>query len=103
MPTRTRIRTRKPVPGRPKGATTFDASAAAAFGAAVRDARARAELSQEELAHQCGLDRSYFSKLERGLSQPTLSAIFKIAKALGYSPGTLIGMAYRRMNAIEPA
>jgi len=96
MPTRSR----KPLPGRPRGSITFDASAAAAFGAVVRDARARAELSQEELAHQCGLDRSYFSKLERGLSQPTLSVIFKIASALSYTPGTLIGMTHRKMNAI---
>jgi len=95
MPTRSR----KPVPGRPKGSLTFDASAAEAFGAIVRAARARAELSQAELAHQCGLDRSYFSKLERGLSQPTLSAIFKIASALDYAPGTLVGMAFREMKA----
>lgn len=94
MPTRPR----KPVVGRPKGASTFDAPIALAFGTVVRAARARAGLSQEELAHRSALDRSYFSKIERGLSQPTLPAVFKIARALGYKPTTLIGMTQRALR-----
>jgi transcriptional regulator with XRE-family HTH domain len=93
MPTRPR----KPAVGRPKGTSTFDAASAKAFGDVVRAARAKAGISQEELAHLSNMDRSYFSKIERGLSQPTLFAIFKISSALGYKAATLIGMTQRAM------
>jgi transcriptional regulator with XRE-family HTH domain len=53
------------------------------FGDAVRKARAAAGLTQEELADQCGLDRSYIGGVERGERNPTLSVIEKIAKGLG--------------------
>lgn len=90
-------RSRKPQ-GRPKGSTTFDSPTALAFGSVVRAARAKSGLSQEELASRSELDRSYFSKLERGLSQPTLFAIFKIAAALGYKATSLVGMTQRALD-----
>ena len=94
MPTRPR----KSVVGRPKGSSTFDAPTAQAFGAVLRSARARAGISQEELAHRSELDRSHFSKIERGLSQPTLFAIFKIARALGYKASTLVALTQRALD-----
>ena len=55
------------------------------FGEAVRNARKSAKLSQEELAHRSGLDRSYIGGVERGERNPTLRAIEKIADGLGIS------------------
>lgn len=61
-----------------------------AFGAVLRRLRTKSGLSQEELAHRCTLDRTYISLLERGLRQPTLSTIFRIADTLEASPSDLI-------------
>ena len=55
----------------------------ASFGAAVRKQRELIRLSQEELAHRAGLDRTYVSGIERGARNPTLKVLQKIASALG--------------------
>jgi len=48
------------------------------------------------------LSRSYFSKLERGLSQPTLFAILNIARALGFKASTLVGHTQKRLEESDP-
>jgi transcriptional regulator with XRE-family HTH domain len=54
----------------------------AAFGQAVRAIRNRRGLSQESLALECGLDRTYISGIERGTRNPSLTNILKIAASL---------------------
>lgn len=49
---------------------------------AVRHARANAGLSQKELAARTGIDQADISKLERGLSNPSILTLERIAKAL---------------------
>lgn len=39
-------------------------------------------LSQEELAFQCDIDRTYISKIERGIANPSLLVLFKISDVL---------------------
>ena len=56
--------------------------AQAAFGRAIREIRTQRGISQEALAHACGLDRTYLSSVERGARNPTLSSILRIAAAL---------------------
>ena len=53
---------------------------------AVSSARARAGLSQKELAALTGIDQSDISKIERGTANPSIATLERIAKALG---GTL--------------
>ena len=77
-------------PGRPAGATTFDADLAQAFGAAVRALRMERGIAQESLAHLAGIERSHMGKIERGEHMPTLAMILKIARALGRSAGELM-------------
>ncbi|HZK97824.1 MAG TPA: helix-turn-helix transcriptional regulator [Prolixibacteraceae bacterium] len=60
------------------------------FGKVLREMRDENQISQEKLAEYCDLDRTYISLLERGLRQPTITTIFKLAKALNISPSTLI-------------
>jgi len=60
------------------------------FGAVLRKYRLLAELTQEQLAFEAGIERSYVSMLERGRNQPTLTMLFAIAKALNCSPSALI-------------
>jgi XRE family transcriptional regulator, regulator of sulfur utilization len=65
----------------------------------VREARHRAGISQEALAAMSDIDRSYFSRIERGLSQPTLFAVLKIAKALDLSGSVLVLRAERLLSS----
>ena len=53
------------------------------FGSAVRRHRELLRLSQEELAARAGIDRTYISGVERGVRNPTLELMQRIAKALG--------------------
>jgi transcriptional regulator with XRE-family HTH domain len=61
----------------------------AAFGDAIRTIRRQQNVSQESLALKCGLDRTYISGIERGVRNPSLTNIFKIAAALEIAPGEL--------------
>lgn len=53
------------------------------FGKRVRQLRTIQGYSQEEFAHQVGLDRSYMGGVERGERNVSLENIFRIARALG--------------------
>jgi transcriptional regulator with XRE-family HTH domain len=64
--------------------------AGAAFGKVLRDLRTAKGWTQEELAFEVDLERTYISLLERGRGQPTLSAILQIADRIGISPADLI-------------
>lgn len=61
----------------------------AAFGLTIREIRNRRGVSQENLALQCGLDRTYVSGIERGVRNPSLTNILKIAAALDVRPSEL--------------
>lgn len=56
-----------------------------AFGKAVRFFREQIGISQEELAHRCGLHRTYLSDVERGERNIGLRNIHAIANGLGIS------------------
>ena len=85
--------------GRPLGSKTADPVLAAAFGAAVRSARTTRGIAQEALAHLSKIERSHVGKIERGEHMPTLSAVLKIARALGMSGTDLMAAA----EALLPA
>lgn len=53
-----------------------------AFGQVLRELREKAGLSQEQLALNCDLDRTFISMLERGVRQPSLTSIITLANAL---------------------
>lgn len=59
------------------------------FGKRVRVIRKAAGLSQEALADQADIDRSYLGAIERGEVNLTLTKIHQIAKALRISPKEL--------------
>jgi transcriptional regulator with XRE-family HTH domain len=52
------------------------------FGRNVQRYRKAADLSQEKLGELCNLDRGYISGVERGVRNPTVVSIEKIAEAL---------------------
>lgn len=61
-----------------------------AFSEVVREARVASKMTQEELAHEASVDRTYIGLLENARRQPTLSVIFSIAASLRLSPETLV-------------
>ncbi len=61
-----------------------------ALGAEIRRARAGVGLSQEALAVDAGLDRSYVGGIERGEHNITIMNITKIADALKVKPSKLL-------------
>lgn len=54
-----------------------------AFGAALRDLRTRARLSQEKLAAKARLNRTYVGDVERGERNIAIVNIVKLCRALG--------------------
>lgn len=60
------------------------------FGQQLRRIRELTGISQEELAHRAGLDRTYVSSCERGRRNISLQAIIQIADALGVAPAELL-------------
>ncbi|HAC65429.1 MAG TPA: XRE family transcriptional regulator [Cyanothece sp. UBA12306] len=61
-----------------------------AFGKVVQRLRKSKGLSQEELSSSSGLDRTFISRLESGLRQPTISTIIKLAEALNVSAASIV-------------
>ena len=57
-------------------------SLGAAVGVAIRNRRTAMGLSQEKLGEVAGLDRTYISGVERGVRNPTISSLGRIAAAL---------------------
>lgn len=69
----------------------------AAFGQRIRAIRGQQGISQEGLALQCGLDRTYISGIERGTRNPSLTNILKIATALDVPPADLLVDVYEQV------
>ena len=63
------------------------------FGTAVRAARASLGWSQERLAQEAGLDRTYISGVERGRRNPSLLTQQRIATALRVTLAQLLSDA----------
>ncbi len=54
----------------------------AVFGSHVRSLRKKAGLSQEEVADKAGIHVTYLSGIERGLRNPTVLNLRRLARAL---------------------
>jgi transcriptional regulator with XRE-family HTH domain len=64
-------------------------SVLAKLGLNVRTRREARELTQETLAERAGLDPTYISGIERGLRNPGIKNVAKLAKALGFTTAEL--------------
>lgn len=60
-----------------------------AFGESVKKWREARKLTQESLAEKAGLDRTYLSDIERGLRNPGIKNIARLAKALNLTTSEL--------------
>jgi transcriptional regulator with XRE-family HTH domain len=60
------------------------------LGNRVRELRTAKGWNQEDLAHECQVDRTYVSGIERGIRNISVVVLSKLAKALGTSPADLL-------------
>lgn len=59
-------------------------------GKNLKHYRTRAGFSQEGLAFECGLHRTYVSGVERGIRNPTVTVLERLANALGIPTSKLL-------------
>jgi transcriptional regulator with XRE-family HTH domain len=59
-------------------------------GMRIRELRLARGISQEALADEAGVHRTYMGSVERGERNISLENIVKIARALKVAPGTLL-------------
>ncbi|WP_413673287.1 helix-turn-helix domain-containing protein [Massilia cellulosiltytica] len=76
---------------------------AVAFGKVLRAVRKEARLSQEQLALSAGVERNFVSLIERGINQPTIRVVFKLAEALNMSPARLVELTEQQVKFPQEA
>lgn len=52
------------------------------IGQLIRNKRKEKNITQESLSLQCGIDRSYMGRIERGEVNMTIDKLYEIANAL---------------------
>ena len=57
-----------------------------AVGKRIKIVRQRRGLTQDQLAEQVGLSPKYISGIERGVENPTMDILIRLAKVLGVEP-----------------
>lgn len=71
---------------------------AVAFGQVLRALRREAGLSQEQLGFAAEIERNYVSLIERGLNQPSLRVIFKLADALELPASSMLLLVEEKLQ-----
>ena len=80
-----------------------DETVIAAFAQVLKHKRAAAGVTQEQLAFEASVDRTFVGMLETGKRQPSLSVIFALAHALGATPEQLMADTRKALKKAEPA
>ncbi len=71
------------------------------FGHLIKQRRMKLGISQEELGFRSNLDRTYISGLERGVRNPSLTALVSLAAGMGISVSELLDNLELEANNIE--
>ena len=69
-----------------------------AFGQVLRTLRRDAGLTQEQLAFAAEVERNFVSLIERGVNQPSVRTVFKLAQALGLPASTMIRLVEEKLQ-----
>ena len=91
---------RTPNRTRPRALAELDRPIAERFGARLKAARLRAGLTQAKLS-EGRYTKAYISALEKGLSKPSMAAVYFLAPRLGVSPTELLGASDDRWRGVE--
>lgn len=62
------------------------------IGKTIKAIRIKQGLSQEDIAHECNVDRSYISMIEVGRNEPSVTKIFELCKGLKIKPSDFFKM-----------
>lgn len=73
------------------------------FARNLRRLRHSKGLSQDELAFEAGVSRSYLSQIEKGVFYASLKVIGRLAVALGVEPAELLKLPPKRAARSRPA
>lgn len=68
------------------------------FGRVLWERRNECGLSQEALALSADVDRAFVRQMERGIRQPALRTIWKLARALDTKPSVLLSEVERALR-----
>lgn len=71
------------------------------FGKVLKRIRAEKGFSQEKLALEADLDRTFISLLERGLRQPSLNTLLQISKALDTKANEIVAQVEIELSKVE--
>jgi transcriptional regulator with XRE-family HTH domain len=74
-----------------------------ALGRAIRVARARKRLSQDDLAKAAGVNQSYISEVEGGDRNPAMGTLERIADALGMNLAQLFEAVEQERERRRPS
>lgn len=72
---------------------------ARAFGQVLKKQRLATGFSQEKLAFDAQLDRTFISMLERGLRVPTLGVVLSLSSALNVSASSMVAQVEHAITA----
>ena len=72
--------------------------ATAALGEAIRELREGEKLGQERAALQSGVDRAYFSAVERGQHSPGFETLLKISSGIGVPAAKIVERAEQKLR-----
>ena len=72
-----------------------------ALAAEIKARRGVVQISQDELAYRCGLSRTFLGKIEIAQSQPSLTALFKLADGLEVGPDEMLKAVKIRLRKEE--
>uniref|UniRef100_UPI002FBD6350 helix-turn-helix domain-containing protein n=1 Tax=Desulforegula conservatrix TaxID=153026 RepID=UPI002FBD6350 len=70
------------------------------FGKILKKIRAEKGFSQEKLALEADLDRTFISLLERGLRQPSLNTLLQISKSLDIKASEIVAQVEIELSNI---
>lgn len=60
-------------------------------GERLKAARLQLGVSQMDLAYLAGMNVANYGKIERGVGNPTLDSLVRLAAVMGLDPGALVG------------
>lgn len=71
------------------------------FAANLRRLRNAKGVSQDELAHEAKVSRSYLSQLEKGTFYASLNVVGRLSEALGVEPAELLKITEKRIARVR--